>query len=353
MTDVTTIIGCNKVGCEVLKTGLCADGHNPRESCPFFGGATASGTSDSENLDLDVHQHDSKEEWVDLPSGEALDLAGADEFLRCRPITLVTIVGERESGKTTLICAIYDRFLHGPFAQCQFAESRTLSGFERRSHDSRADSGRTVPDTPRTSHLDGLQFFHLGFLRLDRAGERVDLMLSDRAGETYRQARSRSDIVPDLVEVSKAGTAVLLLDGGRVATRAQRAGAFQAVRQTLRAFLDGGALGLWSRVQIVTTKIDIWFDQMDPDRQEMEAALSEFRERLRIDFAYRLKDLSFWGIAARDPSGRLQAAHGVDALFTSWLVGTSGRTEAIDRSMPILRSEFDRLLLRTAFESLP
>lgn len=154
----------------------------------------------------------------------------------------MTIVGDRDSGKTTLVAALYDRFLRGPFAGHRFAGSRTLVGLEKRSHYARAESGRAKPDTPRTSISEGLSYYHFAVRSAAAPAARTDVMVSDRAGETYRHARSNSEIVPQLSELPQANRVVLLLDGARTADAVTRAGAIQAVRQSLRAFLDGGAL---------------------------------------------------------------------------------------------------------------
>lgn len=347
---------CAKPGCRVSSTGACEEGRDPK-SCPHYTDATAKDTEDKE-LDSDPSDEEAQEtpekgDHVKLPSGEALDVAGVDEFLRWRPMTLVTIVGDRDSGKTTLISSIYDRFLRGPFAGYLFAGSRTLIGLERRSHYARVDSGMTTPDTPRTSISEGVRFFHLALARADAPDARADLMLSDRAGETYRQARGNSRLVSDLIEVKKADCLVLLLDGARVVNPVERAGAVQSVRQTLRALWDGGALDAGARVQVATTKIDILRAQPEGDKAHTDTLLTALRDGLRADFGPRLGDLSFWDIAARDPAGTFEPAYGVDALLASWLDKVPRPATIIDRPGLVLQSEFDRLLARTPMETLP
>src|SRR5262249_448189 len=156
------------------------------------------------------------------------------------------------------------------------------------------------PETPRTSISEGLRFLHFALAPLDRLLERYDLMLSDRAGEIYRQARSNSVLITDLIEVAKADRIVLLLDGGRLANPVERAGEMDAVRKNLRAFLDGGALDSSAVVQVVTTKIDLLINH--PERAAIENLLQSFRGQLLQTFGPRLCDLTFWDIAARAPS---------------------------------------------------
>jgi hypothetical protein len=123
-------------------------------------------TDTKENSDIDVFeesgaklQADADLDWVRLPRCDLLSIEEADELLRWRPAMLVAVVGERKSGKTTLITEIYERFLRGPFAGQSFSYSQTLLGFEKKSYRSRADSRADKPDTTRTSARDGLRFF--------------------------------------------------------------------------------------------------------------------------------------------------------------------------------------------------
>lgn len=350
MTESSAETRCSNPGCEVATTGICAEGHQPLEACPSYGHELAEEIANVEDSIDDNAEHEITEHNTSLPRGEALSTAEIDIFLRWRPATRVAIIGERDSGKTTLICSIYSQFVQGPFAGYIFAGSQTLIAFEKKSHLSRVDSGGRRPDTAHTSLSDGLNFFHIATVDKRRCDERSDLMFSDRAGEMYRRARDNSNNVSELSEIMHSDRVVLLLDGGRIANAALRAGAIQSVRQLLRAFIDGGALGLTSIVQIVTTKTDLLASHAE--KQEIDAQLKIFRQNLVNDFEDRLAELSFWEIAARDPKGRFEPAYGVDKLFTDW---ATPRIKTVPRStLDIsLSSEFDRLLLRTPMEILP
>lgn len=346
MSPAVSSTPCTREGCDVVRTGVCAEGHDPVSECEYYAGNRSAG--DATNFGNDVSQHEmngaGKTNYVRLPSGDGLTSAEVDEFLRWRPATFVTIVGDRESGKTTLVCAIYDRFLKGPFAGYLFAGSRTLLALETKSHYARVDSGSPQPDTPRTSLSEGLRFFHFAVAPTADAESRYDLMLADRAGETYKQARSKTALVHDLSEVAKADRLVLLLDGARVSNPPERAGALQSVRQSLRVFLDNGAVDETSRVQVVTTKIDLLSPHAEA--QDIAAQLAQFRERLRGDFESRLAELSFWDIAARDPRGAFNPAHGLDALLVDWTTSRKISSPSRELATPV-STEFDRLLLRT------
>jgi hypothetical protein len=340
MSSKTAAIGCKKPECPVATTGECAEGHATTK-CPNYI------SQDDEEIEGGDDHDDKSSDRVPLarlPSGEALTPEDVEVFLRWRPAKFVSIVGDSFSGKTTLVCALYDRFLRGPFAGFGFVGSRTLMALEKRSYYSRVDSGLAVPDTARTSIADGLRFFHVSVAPAIAPATPIELLISDRAGELYRQARANSDRVRELIEVMRADRVVILLDGGRLANIEDRASALQGARQMIRALLDNGAIGGNAIVQLVTTKFDLV--QSAPDRNDVITARTDFHGRLTADFAHRLAELSFWDVAARAPSGALPPAHGLDVLFQDWM---KPRTpdECVTLPKLALSSEFDRLLART------
>jgi hypothetical protein len=347
MADEASQKTCRKTDCQVALTGTCAEGHTPLASCPNYGGQPA--VYDGELEDVSEEPSPGVDR-VSLPSGDALTADEVDQFLRWRAATFIAVIGDRDSGKTTLICSLYDRFLKGTFAGLGFVGSRTLVALERRSHHARIDSGRTTPETAHTSLQEGLRYFHFAVASNGHPEKRTDLLLSDRSGEVYRSARNNSNVVATLPEIPQADRIILLLDGRRVADPIERNGATQSARQALRVFLDNDAVGRTSIVQVVTTKIDLI--AASPERHGIADVLASFRERLSMDFAPRLKDLSFHNIAARDPTNGFAPAHGLDTLIQDW---ATLRARYMPPALPplALHSEFDRLLARTAMEVLP
>jgi hypothetical protein len=154
---------------------------------------------------------------VKIPSSEGFTFEEVGQFLCAQAGTLVALLGDRDSGKSTLICSIYDRFMHGPFAGCESSGIRTITGLERRAHLERLDSGRDTPDTQHTSIAERLQYFHFPVVP-DASGARTDLLISDRAGELDKDARGNSALVEQLIEVPVADYNVILLDGARLAS---------------------------------------------------------------------------------------------------------------------------------------
>ena len=289
--------------------------------------------SDEPSDDVDVFEQaqvgtpvKQDQRWAALPSSGMLTIEDADALLRWRPASIVAIVGERNGGKTTLVAEIYERFLRGPFAQVLFTHS--LSGAE-------------LPNTPRTSKQDGLRMFHLAV-----TGEvdlrRTDLLISERAGEVYREIRDQPARAGELLEVKKAAAVALIIDGQRVLDSRRRAEVFASVRNVLRALADGGVIAPTAQVQLVTTKCDL----LDSDEAaEARDALSEFEVRTSASYAGRFAAIEAFRTVARDPRGVSEPARGIAPLLQSWLRPRSNPVlEPL--AWPVLTDEFDRLLLR-------
>lgn len=352
MSDASTAPRCQNPDCLVATTGACSEGHSPLQSCPKYG--LAPDEPDEEELEFDgtrvVPTNPSVESTsspsVRLPAGEVLTSQEVELFQLWKEPIFVAIVGDNDSGKTTLIGALYDQYLRGPFAGCSFAGSRSLMSIEKRWYLSRIDSELSASQTEHTSRQAGLHYYHLALSR--RRGEsHRHLLISDRAGEVYKEARDRPDIARTLPELQSANRVVMLVDGARVADASERADALQGARQSLRVFLDQGGLGRASSVRVVVTKADLI--AAIADRKLIEHHLETFQASLGRDFSSRLGSLAFAQIAARPHNGGLPAAHGLADLVADWV---SAMTPAPDVRLPGLsfEREFDRLLERTDME---
>lgn len=303
-------------------------------------GAADSDTDVFERADTGKSQ-EQDERWVGLPPAGMLSVADADALLRWREASVVAVVGERNGGKTTLVTELYERFLRGPFADTLFRHSLSLLGFERKSFQSRMESGAERPDTPRTSKQDGLSFFHLGLA--DAADlRRTDLLLSERAGEVYREVRDKPAGASELVEIRRARVVVFIVDGERVADDRRRAEAFASVRNIARAIADSGVVPPDAVLQAVTTKCDLLTGDQNAAALE---ALTSFEELFIGQYASRFASATTHRTAARAPHGALEAGHGLAPLLRRWLTPPAASPIPAP-SMPELTDEFDRLLLR-------
>ncbi|QHJ01496.1 hypothetical protein GT347_10895 [Xylophilus rhododendri] len=269
-----------------------------------------------------------------------LAVEDADGLLRWRDASIVAVLGERNGGKTTLAVEFYERFAKGVYAGFNFAHSLSLLGFEEKTFQSRAVSGAEMPDTPRTSKQDGLKFFHLAV-----TGEtcgRKDLLISERAGEIYRDVRDNPSLANTITEVRKARTVAFILDGERIADPLRRMEALASVRDLARAFTRAGSISIDCEIQIVTTKWDLL---IGPDAAVAKGVLEDFERRFIETYMGKFGEISVFHVAARDPTGTVAAGYGMEPLFKSWLA-VRPKAKSPGPEMPQLVNEFDRLLMR-------
>lgn len=310
------MLTCSNPDCEVAENGSCLQGHDPIQSCPHFGKPTVASTPAEDAVtevavEAEAAQEISK---TKLPQGDPLSQLEVDAQQLQRAGRLVAIIGDTSSGKSTLLCALYDRFLRGEFGERSFVGSLTLGGFEKLAHLSRAASGAQTPETVRTFVSEGLQYYHLALA--NQSQHRMDLFISDRAGETYRSGMDRPVEFRQLPELSIARVVTVLVDGARLARQEELHEVLGATRRLVRALVDSEVLNNGQHLQIVLTKQD------EVERTGRSASVNsqmeELVQRLKTDFGSKLATIDFFAVAARDPSGARLPAYGCDNLLATW-----------------------------------
>ena len=189
-----------------------------------------------------------------LPGPDALDPLEAGHLLARRPGRVIVWAGERESGKTTLSCELYER-QRKPGNHLRFAGSETLLALERLAHPSRASSGRRVRETRRTERdPDGRELLHLALA--PPSAQPVDLLLADLPGEMFRQLRDHEITTAELPVLARADKLALLADGARLVDPNTRANVASGIRQLLQAIHANGALDPRTELALVVTMWD-------------------------------------------------------------------------------------------------
>lgn len=306
---------CRNPDCQVATTGKCALKHELVDSCEEYGAA---------EVDLDFGDDDAPDDPVEsaaptrLRSSDLLKPEQLWPLQKVVPTRTVALVGDFRAGKTTLVSALYASFRKGPLAGYQFRSSRTLAAFARRHHDALLLSKRNSPVTLRTSRQDGLGFFHL-CLR-DAAGGDHNLLIADRSGETYADARSDTSLITELIELKLADRVCFLLDSARIADVEQRHSYKRAFKQQIHALLDNGALSPSIALEMVTTKLDKLTPQMKgrsliEELDDFEAAtLAEFSE----------VSLTARRVCALPRANYDVGVVGLDEMLKSWLAPQAG-----------------------------
>lgn len=305
---------CRNPECEVATTGKCALNHELLDSCEEYGEAEA-------DLDFgDDEVPDDPVETAALTRLRSSDLLRPEQLWPLQkivPTKTVALVGDFRAGKTTLISALYASFRKGPLAGYRFRSSRTLTAFARRHHDALLLSKRNSPVTLRTSRQDGLGFFHL-CLRNDAGGDH-NLLIADRSGETYADARSDTSLIGELIELKLADRVCFLLDSARIADVEQRHSYKRAFKQQIHAFLDNGALSSSTVLEMVTTKLDKLTPQIEG--RDLIEELADFETATLAEFSE--VSLTARRVCALPRANYGVGVVGLDVMLQEWLAPRS------------------------------
>ncbi len=261
---------------------------------------------------------DASEEMADklinLPPGTDLTVEMGARTTSASLTRLIFVAGEAESGKTTLLAAVYEKFSEAPFADLLFAGSTTLVGWERRCHLARIASGAERPDTERTLGL-GQRLLHLRVRNITLEQPIQDLLFADLSGEVFKLIRDSTPECQQLGILRRADHFVLLLDGRKLAALGTRHEALNNGMALLRSCVDAGMIGRYSFVDAIFSKYDLLADA----GADTSSFLTHATETIRARFGAKLGRLRFHNIAARPESPVIEYAFGIPALLRSWV----------------------------------
>lgn len=240
---------------------------------------------------------------------------GASSVLQNDESRVICILGPSDSGKTCLIASVYDMFQTGQKAGIGFCHSRSLLAFEKICHDSRAESKRDTPHSQRTPHGD-VHLYHLNLCTLGNSTN-ISLLIADRAGEEYKSASDDISIVDEFLEVHRADTINVLVDGGRLIDNMTRHNLKTDIAMMLQALKDREGIRSKPQLAVVLTKFDTVKQSANQSRVE-----SDF-DKIREDLTGRLKDyvssIEIFKVAASPKTGDLPRGDGVSTLLKYWL----------------------------------
>lgn len=337
---------CSLDDCDVAETGACIRGHTDLGDCPHFIADEISKNIEIDNQNLE--QSADLPQTVDLiniPYGEDLTTETAIRITAQALTRVIVVAGDVGSGKTTLISAIYEKFLDGPFAGYIFAGSQTLLGLEERCYLGRMESEGIVPDTDRT--IPGsMKLLHLKVRVSNLSKHSQDMLFSDISGEDFEMARDSIDFCKQLEVLHRADQCLILIDGDKLRQIDHRQQAFRSGSLLLRSFLDSRMLDSHSFVDILFTKYDLL--SSGKEAKESKAFLDYVKDELQKNFSKRLGRLRFQEIAARPVSTKITSAYGIEKLFPFWVEDTHlfNRIQPLPEDKRIIDNEFDKYLER-------
>ncbi|OQS34640.1 hypothetical protein B0T40_15055 [Chromobacterium haemolyticum] len=325
-------VSCGNPDCRIAETGRCVEGFQVN-ACPHYGRELEKAAEDNTDDDEGAGSSTS----VVLPGADTLTPIEASRLLRAGDARVIAVIGSSDAGKTSLIASLYDLFQEGPLSGINYSRSQTLHAFEHTCHDARAASRRDVPHMNRTP-LGEVRFYHLE-LGGGRAGERVALILGDRAGEEYRTAANDASVVMAFSEVRRADSLTALVDGQRLLDAGARHNLRSEITMILQAFVDSGAVQVGQRLALVLTKIDLV--QESPHRARAEADFDTLATNIRRIFSKEFPVIEQFRVAASPRTELVSRGTGVPELLNFWLEQACPATIP-----PIARPLFSRAFAR-------
>lgn len=306
---------CSQDKCRIAETGVCLDGH--KQGCPhLLPEDPPAGPSPSEAV-LPENDASPAPESRRFHTGEKLTTPEASRLLNDRPACVVLCAGAQFSGKTTFLARVGEMFRDGSFARYRFGGSLTLCAFSRATWRATITSGAEHPDTERTHRRENDTFLHLCVYPAGDSDGRLELLISDLAGETFPTAVASREFCADLRSLAGADHLVIFLDCANLADQVKR----HPECDNARAFLQQVSA---VKHQPKALHVQVVFSRWDYiTRHSERAAQEKFCEATQADFTNRFApsfgSLEFWRIAAR-PSGGIPPTNGdIQSLFARWL----------------------------------
>lgn len=270
--------------------------------------------------------------------GDVLNAFEGGNIARGSPTAIVVVAGPARCGKTTLVGGLYELFHRGPFGGYMFAGSRTLPGFEQRCHLARIASGLDTPDTERTMWSEGKHLLHLRLAEREGGAFR-NILFSDIYGEAFKRAADVAEDCQNFTVLKRSCHVAVLVDGKKVADRAERQAAFTSADSLIGQCLDCGMFDVESSVQVVVTKWDLIAGNA-VDEKFVNGKLDWLKRR----YAARVGSLSAHQVSIRPPGGgSIRPGHGMADLLSIWArVRWLRITAAAAGPRPRFYTEFDR-----------
>ena len=315
-------LSCRQEGCSFAETGTCMEGLAPA-ACPHLG--TLRADEGIERLPSD--RGAASEAGGRHFFGGVVPFESAHEIAAAHDTKLVVLLGEKDSGKTTLLAELHQLFLEGPVGDMMFAGSMTLPEFERRCFLARLSSGATHGDTERTKFAgDDVHLLHLCVASTVPRVEHHHLLIADVSGERSRLVRESSEEAESLMTLlRRANSVVLVVDGEAISSAATKHAALARRRALVQGLLEVGSLGADSNVLHLVTKLDV------VQSREAEADVDAVCAEMTAMFGEKLPLLSYLRTAARvEHQVELSPGHGLEDVLRAW-VSASRRTPQFAR----------------------
>jgi GTP-binding protein EngB required for normal cell division len=302
---------CSNPQCQVSTTKTCLEGFDDLSDCSSYNGDINTDfiSEKDEVVDFDAH-YPEEPKGILLPGKDRLSVIEASDMIADHGGSIVALIGQANVGKTTLVASLYQLLQSGAIGDWKFAGSKSLFPLERLCHSSRYHSNRRTPDTPRTSVMEGLSFYHLSLY--DNQVNTTNIFLADRAGEAYKNAIDSTESCLQLLEVKCSTVIVLLVNGENLASNVQRHSERFNATSMLDALKEANIVRIGTNLLITLTKLDLI---QEDEQEKVEKELVRIKDHASKLFEQKLK-ISTLQIAARpETQGSIKQGHGLDCML--------------------------------------
>jgi Double-GTPase 2 len=246
--------------------------------------------------------------------GEALFPAQANQIAQQRRATVVILAGSPDSGKTTLLAALYERFGLGKLAGHWFLGSRTLHGFELRCHRSVYGRGPGGGSQGRTAET-AAPWLHLRTARQETASVVHELLLGDFSGEHFRRLANGTVAPSAFPALRRADHICLTISGGALGDPGERAPEERELTGTLEALLaDPNGIADTAAISFVVTKWDLVHAAGDHARDAVQHLFATLRDKLPDQHA--VHSVGYIQTAARSTVDEMPIGYGIGDLLS-------------------------------------
>ncbi len=311
MVEENKVKACKQEQCPVRESGKCLEGLDP-DACSHFYWETID--IDNEITEKAIVKS-SEPSLIRLFDGNELTIDTIGMVTNKYDTCLIIIIGESNSGKTTILTSLYDMFQTGEFREHYFAGSLTQIGFETRCHLSRSCSKSNIPETLKTPNKD-FSFLHISYKKSDNLdAEATHILLSDISGERFALANASSSIMTEMDLMKNADHLVYLLDVEKLSNKFEKRAVLTKAAQFVTRAIDNKIFTQETDLHVVFSKGDIL---QSLDNPIVEEVINEFQSR----FNQRLKNIKFSIVASRPkpPTDKFPFGYGLEDLLELWKV---------------------------------
>ena len=192
---------------------------------------------------------------------------------------LVTLVGFSEVGKSTFVASLYHKLMcTGEIDGYNFIDSDTYVGFERRAY-IRNESLKTSYRNSRTTTLEG-QFLTLTLSKDNKINK---LIISDRAGETYKNSYTSnlSDVKQDKGLINSHHI-IFFIDSSSVNNEDDYSDFCDDFQLLLSRMASAGVFKVPKEYDIIYNKIDL--NQTDEIKELYKKQSQDLENKMKVDY---------------------------------------------------------------------